>query len=242
MGALLALSVALAAACFVRVFGIAFLGRPRGPAAAEARETDRFSLGVMLALAAACLLAGILPGFVIDAMAPAVQNVLGGHMPQQSSVAWLSLVPISKARSSYNGLLVFVFITASASFAAYIIHLLASKAVRRAPAWGCGFADASPLTQYSAGSFSQPIRRVFGTLLFRACEQVDMPPPGDMRPARLTVHLEDVVWDYFYAPLGEGIRVVTDRLNVLQFLTIRRYLSLVFAALVVLLLVVAIWR
>jgi len=175
-------------------------------------------------------------------MAPAVQCVLGGHMPQQSSVAWLSLVPISKVRSSYNGLLVFVFIAASASIAAYVIHLLASKAVRRAPIWGCGFADASPLTQYSASSFSQPIRRVFGTLLFRASEHVEMPPPGDMRPATFTVHLRDVVWDYLYAPLEEGIRVVTDRLNVLQFLTIRRYLSLVFAALVVLLLVVAIWR
>ena len=62
VGALLALSVALAAACFVRLFGIAFLGRARSPAAAEARETDRFSLGVMLALAVICLLAGILPG------------------------------------------------------------------------------------------------------------------------------------------------------------------------------------
>jgi formate hydrogenlyase subunit 3/multisubunit Na+/H+ antiporter MnhD subunit len=242
VGALLALSVALAAACFVRVFGIVFLSRPRSPAATGARETDRFSLGVMLAFALVCLLVGILPGLVIDAMAPAVQGVLGSHMPQQSSVAWLSLVPISKARSSYNGLLVFLFITISATFAASVIHRLASKAVRRAPPWGCGFPDASPLMQYSAGSFSQPIRRVFGTLLFRAREQVEMPPPGDMRPAKLVVHLEDVVWDFLYAPLAESLRVVTDRLNVLQFLTIRRYLSLVFAALVVLLLVVAIWR
>ena len=100
----------------------------------------------------------------------------------------------------------------------------------------------SPLTQYTAGSFSQPIRRVFGTLLFRAREHVEMPPPGDMRPAKLTVQLQDVVWDTLYAPLAEVIRVATDRLNVLQFLTIRRYLSLVFAALVVLLLVIAIWR
>jgi formate hydrogenlyase subunit 3/multisubunit Na+/H+ antiporter MnhD subunit len=242
VGALLALSVALAAACFVRVFGIAFLGRPRSPAAAEACETDRFSLGVMLALAAACLLAGILPGLVIDVMAPAVQSVLGGHMPEQSSVPWLSLVPISRARSSYNGLLVFVFIAASASFTAYIIHLLASRAVRRGPAWGCGSPDAGPLAQYSAGSFAQPIRRVFGTLLFRAQEHVEMPPPGSMRAAKFALHLEDLVWDWLYAPLAEGVRIAADKLNVLQFLTIRRYLSLVFAALVVLLLVVAIWR
>jgi hydrogenase-4 component B len=242
VGALLALSVALAAACFVRVFGIAFLGRPRSAAAAEARETDWFSLGVMLALAVVCLLVGILPGFVIDAIAPVVQSMLGGHMPQQATVPWLTLVPITNARSSYNGLLVFLFIAFSASLAVFLIHLLASKATRRAPAWGCGYPETNPLMQYSAGSFAQPIRRVFGTLMFRAREEIDMPPPGDMRPATLSVHLEDVVWDVLYAPLAGAVGFIADRLNVLQFLTIRRYLSLVFVALVVLLLVIAIWR
>jgi NADH:ubiquinone oxidoreductase subunit 5 (subunit L)/multisubunit Na+/H+ antiporter MnhA subunit len=242
VGALLALSVALAAACFVRVFGIAFLGRPRSPAAAQAVETDKFSLGVMLALASGCLLVGVLPGIVIDAIAPAVQDALGGHMPSQHAMPWLSLVPITRNRSSYNGLLVFLFITLSASLAACVIHRFASKAMRRAPAWDCGFPNTSALTQYTAGSFSQPIRRVFGTLLFRARERVEMPPPGDMGPAKFTLRLEDLAWDVLYVPLAESVRVVTDRLNVLQFLTIRRYLSLVFAALVVLLLVVAIWR
>ena len=242
IGAVLALSVALAAACFVRLYGIGFLGRPRSAAAAQASETDRFSLAVMLALAGLCLLIGILPGSFIDAMAPVSQHLVGAHMPQQSSIAWLSLVPISKARSSYNGLLIFLFIAISASLAAYAIHRLASKAMRRAPIWDCGFPNPSPLAQYSAGSFSQPIRRVFGPLLFRARERVDTPQPGDMRPARLTVRLDDVIWNALYLPLAEGVRVATDRLNVLQFLTIRRYLSLVFAALVVLLLVIAIWR
>jgi hypothetical protein len=37
------------------------------------------------------------------------------------------------------------------------------------------------------------------------------------------------------------VSLAADRLNHLQFLTIRRYLSLVFLALVVLLLVLAIW-
>jgi formate hydrogenlyase subunit 3/multisubunit Na+/H+ antiporter MnhD subunit len=242
VGALLALSVTLAAACFVRLYGITFLSRPRSPAAAQAKETDRFSLGVMLVLAVMCLLAGVLPGFLIDAMSPVTQSLLGGHMPRQSSVAWLSLVPISKARSSYNGLLVFLFISASALIAAYVIHRLASKATRRAPIWDCGFPNPDPVFQYSPGSFSQPVRRVFGTLLFRASEQVSMPPPGDLRPARLRVRLDDVIWNTLYLPVAEAVRIITDRLNVLQFLTIRRYLSLVFSALILLLLVIAIWR
>jgi formate hydrogenlyase subunit 3/multisubunit Na+/H+ antiporter MnhD subunit len=241
-GALLALSVVLAAACFVRFYGITFLSRPRSGAAAEARETDLWSRGVMLALAVLCLLIGILPGYVIDLMAPVTQSLLGAHMPQQSSVAWLSLIPISKARSSYNGLLVFLFIAASASIAAYAIHRLASKATRRAPIWACGSPVLSPEAQYTAASFSQPIRRVFGPLLFRAREQVEMPSPGNLAPARLQVRLDDLVWNILYLPIVEGVRIATDRLNVLQFLTIRRYLSLVFAALIVLLLVIAIWH
>ncbi len=40
-GALLALAAALASCCFVRAYGICFLGRPRSDAAAQARETDR---------------------------------------------------------------------------------------------------------------------------------------------------------------------------------------------------------
>jgi len=242
VGAVLALSVTLAAACFVRFYGIVFLSRPRSTAAASAGETDRFSQTVMLALAALCLLAGILPGYIADAMTPVTQALFGGHMPRQSSIAWLSLVPISKARSSYNGLLVFFFIAASASMAAYGVHRLASKATRRAPIWDCGFPDPSPLAQYTAGSFSQPIRRVFGTLLFRARERVEMPPPGHMAPAQFSVRLDDIIWNTLYLPVAEGVRLASDRLNILQFLTIRSYLSLVFGALVALLLVVALWR
>jgi hydrogenase-4 component B len=241
IGALLALSAALAAACFVRAFGISFLGRPRTPAASSAQETDGFSLAAMYVLAAACLIAGILPGLFIDGLAPVVQSLAGGRMPVQASVQWLSVVPIAAGRSSYNGLLVFVFMIASGAIAAFAIHRLASSKLRRGPAWGCGYPPASPLAQYTADSFAQPIRRVFGTIVFRAREIGEMPPPGSVAPARLTVELRDVIWDVLYAPIAVGIAFAAERLNYLQFLTIRSYLSLVFAALVLLLLVLAIW-
>jgi NADH:ubiquinone oxidoreductase subunit 5 (subunit L)/multisubunit Na+/H+ antiporter MnhA subunit len=241
IGALLAFSTALAAACFVRAFGISFLGRPRTPAASVAQETDRYSLAAMYFLAAACLIAGILPGLFIDTLAPVVQSLVAGRMPVQGSVEWLSIVPIAEGRSSYNGLLVFVFMVASSAIAAFAIHRLASDKLRRGPAWGCGYPPASPVAQYTADSFSQPIRRVFGTVVFRAREVGEMPPPGSGVPARLTVELHDLIWDALYAPIAVGIAFAADRLNHLQFLTIRSYLSLVFAALVLLLLVLAIW-
>ena len=82
---------------------------------------------------------------------------------------------------------------------------------------------------------------MFGTVVFRASEHVEMPLPGDNRAARLHVELHDVVWEVLYAPVSGLVQFASDRFNYLQFLTIRRYLSLVFLALVSLLLVFAIW-
>jgi formate hydrogenlyase subunit 3/multisubunit Na+/H+ antiporter MnhD subunit len=241
VGALLALSAALAAACFVKAYGMTFLGRPRTHAAEAAKETDRFSLAAMIVLSVLCLLVGILPGLFIDALAPVSLNLIGAHMPSQTGAQWLSIVPIAASRSSYNGLLVFVFMVISGTLAATAIHRLASDRLRRAPAWDCGYPDLSPMTQYTAASFAQPIRRVFGTMVFRAREHGEVPPPGDVRPARLDVEISDPIWDALYAPIASGIGLAADRLNRLQFLTIRQFLSLVFSALVILLLVLAIW-
>jgi formate hydrogenlyase subunit 3/multisubunit Na+/H+ antiporter MnhD subunit len=243
VGALLALSAALAAACFVKAFGITFLGRARSETAERADEVDRCSLAAMFAFAGLCVLAGVFPGLIIDALAPVVVMLTeGARMPVQTTMPWLTVVPLTEGRSSYNGLLVLLFIVTSAGATAWVIHRFASHAVRRAPAWDCGFPDPSPATQYTAGSFAQPIRRVFGTLVFRAREEVDMPAPGELRPARIQVRLQDLAWDGIYAPVAEAIGLAADRMNRLQFLTIRRYLTLVFLALVLLLLVIAIWR
>jgi formate hydrogenlyase subunit 3/multisubunit Na+/H+ antiporter MnhD subunit len=242
VGALLALSAALAAACFVKAFGVSFLGRPRTPATASAQETDSNSLAAMFFLAALCLVAGILPGIFLDALAPVSQALVGMSMPHQAGLKWLTIVPIAESRSSYDGLLVFVFVLLSGSITAFAIHRLASDKLRRGPAWDCGYPDPSPATQYTASSFAQPIRRVYGTIVFRAREIGEMPPPGSTAPARLTVEIHDLIWDALYAPIASGIGYAADRLNVMQFLTIRRYLTLVFAALVLLLLILAIWQ
>jgi hydrogenase-4 component B len=241
VGALLALSAALAAACFVKAFGVTFLGRPRSAAAEAAREVDRFSLAAMAIFAAVCLLAGILPGFIIDGLAPVVQSMVGVRLPSQASQQWLTIVPIAQGRSSYNGLLIFLFIAVSASTVVMAIHRFASHALRRGAAWDCGHPDPSPATQYTAGSFAQPIRRVFGTIVFLAREEVAMPPPGDVGAARFEVRLRDLVWDVLYAPVAGLVELAAERVNRFQFLTIRRYLSLVFLLLVSLLLVLAAW-
>jgi hypothetical protein len=195
----------------------------------------------MLGFALLCLLTGIMPGVVIDALAPVANALTGVRMPMQFGDLWQTIAPIAASRGSYNGLLVFGFITASMLLTLVVVHRL-SRGVRRVPAWDCGFPDPTPLAQYSAGGFAQPIRRVFGSVLFRASDTVDMPPPGDNRSASIVHSIRDPVWDGLYRPLGVAIGWIATAVNVMQFLTIRRYLGFVFGALVVLLLALTLWQ
>ena len=206
VGALLALSAAPCGRLLRQSLRGVLPGAPaHEPSRGRRRDLDRWSLAAMLTLAALCLFAGILPGLFIDALAPVVSELVGERMPVQTGTAWLSIVPIAESRSSYNGLLVFLFIAISATLAASAIHRLTSTKLRRGPAWDCGYPDGSPATQYSADSFAQPIRRVFGTIVFGAREKIDMPPPGSLAPARFEVILRDRIWEAVYAPLADGV-------------------------------------
>ena len=235
VGAMLALSAALAAACFVKAYGLTFLGRPRSAAAETPVDARPASLTAMIMLVALCLLTGIAPGYVIDAITPVTDLFVGGHILLQADQPLFTIVPIAPTRSSYNGLAVFLFTALAAGLAAYTIHRFSSHAIRRAPTWDCGFPDPNPATQYTADSFAQPIRRVFGTLLFQAREHVDMPGPGDMRAAHFRVRIRDLIWEWLYEPLAKGVLAVATYANRSQLLTIRQYLGLVFIALVSLL-------
>jgi formate hydrogenlyase subunit 3/multisubunit Na+/H+ antiporter MnhD subunit len=242
VGALLALSAALAAACFVKAYGVTFLGRPRTAAAEKAREVDQFSLSAMFILAALCLVLGVLPGPVIDLLSPVVQTLLNGRLPVQTFLPWASIVPIAESRSSYNGLIILFFLLCSGTLTALTIHRYATRATRRSAIWDCGYPDPTPATQYTSSSFAMPIRRVFGATIFYVREKVDMPRPGDLRSAHYHVKVFDPAWRFAYGPLARRVMRTAVTLNQLQFLTIRRYLTLVFVTLIVLLMVVAAWR
>jgi formate hydrogenlyase subunit 3/multisubunit Na+/H+ antiporter MnhD subunit len=242
VGALLALAAALAAAAFVRAFGIAFLGRPRAPEAAAAREvaaTMRLSMGVLALLA---ILFGLVPGLALRLIGPVVQSLLGIGVVNAAAGRFLWLTPPGRLDVAYSGFGLFAAGAVLLALTVLVVMLLSRQRPRRAPAWDCGFPDPHPATQYSAAGFAQPIRRVFADSVFRAEERVDMPGPGERRPARLEVRLQDRAWAWIYAPLAAAVQSATERLNVLQFLTIRRHLSLMFGALVVLLAIIAVLR
>jgi NADH:ubiquinone oxidoreductase subunit 5 (subunit L)/multisubunit Na+/H+ antiporter MnhA subunit len=239
-GAVLALAAALAATVFVRAFGIAFLGRPRSPAAAAAREVERPMRLALYILSGLCVLLGALPLAAIHLIDPVSLRLFGQPLALSAGSTWLWLVPFSTGISSYGAIVLLAALAGLALVVILAIHHLAGRRTRRGPAWDCGFPNADPAAQYSASSFAQPLRRVFATSLFRARERVEMPAPGDLEPARFEVTLRDLAWEWLYLPVAAAVEAIATRINVLQFLTIRRYLSLMFMALAVLLIVVAV--
>jgi hypothetical protein len=148
---------------------------------------------------------------------------------------------VAASHNTYSGLLIAFGLIAALVATATAVRLLANRATRRSVLWDCGHPEDNPLAQYSAGSFAQPIRRVFATVVFCARETVTMPLPGELGPAHHKVTLWDPAWDLLYAPVASAVNFLADRMNGFQYLTIRRYLTLVFVALVLLLTVLAIW-
>jgi hydrogenase-4 component B len=126
------------------------------------------------------------------------------------------------------------------------VRRLTAPGFRRGPAWTCGFAApppwlpfGDPATQYSSSSFAQPLALTLGKTLLDSREEVDMPAPAETRPARLAVQAEDPALAWLFGPIrrvGDALAAQADRI---QFLTIRRTLSLMFGVLIVFLSIVA---
>lgn len=240
VGAMLALAAGLAAACFVRAFGTMFLGRPRSRQAEEAHEAPWAQRAAMAVLAILCVLSGLLGSVSLAVIAPVLDFLVGAHMPGAASGPTpFSLVAFDAARSTYDAPTIALFVLISTLATVGAVHWISNRRTRRAPAWDCGYPDASAMTQYTASSFGQPLRRVYGGTVFSATETIDMPAPGALGAARLKVATTDHLWRWLYAAPATAVLAISVRLNAVQYLTIRRYLVAMFAALIALLLFTA---
>jgi hydrogenase-4 component B len=232
--AVLALTGALAAACFVKVYGVAFLGQARSRHVRRARQVPlSMKLGQGL-LAFLCLLLGVLPTVFIGLLNEVPRQVLGQGLPQVTAHGWLWLTPISKQTASYGAPMVAIALFVALGLGLWLLGR-GIRRVRRCDAWDCGFAPPNPGMQYTATAFTQPIRRVFG-LLFHIDEGVERQEDG-----RLRHHLQvgDRAWDIFYQPVVRVVENAARRVTRLQSGNVRTYLGWSFATLLVLLWIIA---
>lgn len=239
--ALLALTGALAAACFVKAFGIAFLGQARTRRVARAREVPVGMLGGMGLLATLCLLLGVFPSTVIEAMAPITQLLAHEALPSAAAQGWLWLTPISPQVASYSAPFVVLAIIVVFGLG-YLFLKRGAAAARKVYAWDCGFGQLNHRMQYTSTAFSQPIRRVFGGV-WKVEEQIDSlasaGPIPRVTSLHYSVHTQDWSWLWCYLPIGRLVLAAANRIGFIQTGNIHTYLKFSFATLLVFLWIVS---
>lgn len=237
--ALLALTAAMSARCFVKVYGVVFLGRWRGGTQCEAHEVDGFMRAGMWLSAITCLCLGIFPTLVIGWMDNVTGGLTGARIGASAEAhGWLWLTPISAERASYSAPIVFAGI-AAVFVAAYFIFHSRKGALRRTAVWDCGYPKLTARMQYNSTSFAMPLRRIFGSLLIIK----ETVRPGDSRrPAAFQqtywyqLKVRDRAWYIFYKPLTVVSFWLARHATRLQHGRIQIYLMYSFITLIVLLL------
>jgi len=233
--AMLALTGALAAACFVKVYGVAFLGQPRSKQVRKAKDVSRGMLAGQGLLALLCLLLGILPTAIVELLNTIPEALLGQGLSKATSHGWLWLTPIDASVASYSAPLVLLGLLAAWGISAWWLRRGKWREIRRCDAWDCGFSAPNARMQYTATAFAQPIRRVFG-LLFHIDESVTRGGDGWLKHS---LHVSDRAWGLFYEPVGR-LAIQAGRLvGRLQSGSVRNYLGWTLGTLLVLLWVIS---
>lgn len=227
----LAMIGGLAVACFVKVFGVAFLGEPRMPPPARLHESPPSMLAPMFALAGACAAIGLFP----TVAAPVLNRAVAGWATELSAPPVQSLAPLGWV-SAMSILLAVCCI-------AGVIKLWGTMrrgAFATVGTWDCGYAAPNARMQYTASSFAEMLVGIFGWALR---PRKHLPPiTGPFpKPADFESHGQDVVLEGMVTPSFRAIERLLMRLRTLQHGRIQIYILYVLVIAVVLL-IAAVWR
>jgi hydrogenase-4 component B len=220
----LALIGGLAAACFVKAFGVVFLGEPRTEAAAMAHESGPMMRTPMVLGSLLCVAIGIWPAAAIRLVASAAAAL--GRLPSVPVAATGPMAAITR---------VAVVLLALAALLALLRQaLLRGRSVARAATWGCGYAAPTPRMQYTAASFAEPVLEPFGGAIPRRVHQVS--PAGYFpEKAHYEEHPGDMAGERFLVPATRRAVEALSRLRVIQQGRLQLYLVYIAVTLVALL-------
>jgi len=209
---LLAITGALALACFIKVCGVVFLGAPRSVAAERAQESGTWMRGPMLVLAAACVAIGLAP----VVFWPAVARAVGEWNP-----AWIALAPppsLAVISGCHAGLIVV------ALAAVWLLRRrVQENGARRAVTWDCGYAAPSARMQYTAGSFAGIITEWFAWILRPERHEV-RPESALPDAARVSEHTPETVLEHVVEPASGVVMRASAAMRRLQHGRLQAYL------------------
>ena len=204
----LALTGALALACFSKLYGIVFLGTPRDSSVGTHRPMESQFVLPQAALAISCVVIGVAPALIVPAALRTAELIV----PQPAGGAGASqvvgsLLPLSALAAAALGLGALIWAGRHMALAGR------SRAV--SPTWGCAYARASARMQYTASSYARALLVTFG-------------PASGIRevrtPTSFHTHPIELVLDLLGRPLWSRVVLAAGRLRPLQAGSMRWYL------------------
>jgi formate hydrogenlyase subunit 3/multisubunit Na+/H+ antiporter MnhD subunit len=232
VAAVLALCAALTAMCFVKVYGIAFLGQPRHQLDQPPAVPSCWERAGMLWLALGCVVLGLFPAYVLGQLDYVSTALIGvGLSGEARASGWLWLVPAAQAQASYSPVVFLLVIALVFGFTFAAVGYVYHRRLRRAAPWDCGYPEQTPRMQDSADAFGQPIREIFAPV-FRIRREI--PRPDDPQPL-FRQSVEDHHWYWIYLPVARVSEFFSRHLGRLQQGRISVYLLFSFVTLIALL-------
>jgi hydrogenase-4 component B len=237
-GSLLALTAALAAACFVKAFAIPFLALPRSEEAAQAKEASPSMQAAMALLALGCVALGLCAAWLLPMFDSITQQTLGvrvsGSLVTARGMALSAGTPNGGTISTLG--ITVLFLLAGTAFALPLVKRWRLR-TRRGPAWDCGLPGLTAENEYTATAFSKALRMIFSAL-YRPRREIQ--PEFEVSPHYPTaIHFESEIESTFekriYGPLQERVMAMAGRMRAIQGGSIHAYLAYIFIALVLLL-------
>jgi len=239
-GSMLALTGALAAACFVKAFAITFLALPRGTESRDVHEAPWSMLFGMGYLTVICAALGLGATWFLRIFGGMTEQLLGqrvgGNLITGNGLVLSAGIPHGGTVST--AVLATALLVLAGS-AVLVVRITGRKfARRRGPTWDCGLPGLTAENEYTATAFSKPLRMIFSVLYQprREIQAVFDVSPYFPKEIRFESEIEPTFEKRLYAPLQEFIFRLSTRMRTIQAGSVHAYLAYIFVTLVLLLL------
>ena len=234
--ALLALTSGLAAACFVKAFGITFLAEPRSHYAVNAKEVSWSMKAGMFFSAGLTVVFGLAAVLIIKLLAKVAGAATGIDLANMSfSLNNFVLNPqtVKGTYLSAPGLALALVALGIVSFIAYNLFRGKNPVVNKT--WGCGYYRLGPRNEYTATAFSKPFRIAFSFFLlpYRKTQKI-RESFYHIKSFSYETHTTPVFKKYIYYPVISGIFKSAKFMRRIQPGSIHLYLAYIFVTVLLL--------
>ncbi|MBI2118935.1 MAG: hydrogenase 4 subunit B [Elusimicrobia bacterium] len=239
----LALTGALAVACFVKAFGITFLAQPRSNKIETCRDPSILEIAPMISLSLGCLIFGIFPNHIRWLLKPAIEFLLPNENPFLSS----NIKLFNSLSGNYGSIFpmgILIALMIGILLAVILFSILnKSNKVRKAPTWGCGLDHLEPRMEYTSTAFSKPFRILFAFFYrpMREVRQETTLSPYFLNSIQYSNEISHLIKETLYHPPLKVMLKISRALRQIQSGSLNLYLGYLLAT-VIFLITLFLWK